>query len=154
MSRTTENTLFVQSIHCNHGNIAMKTNSSGSVLPILTYLCFSMSIAALIGLLVYNRKYQLNLNIPGSNLENLSISLLLTNVLFMFGTGASTICKVCCIIVVVLHYLWLSVFSFMTISVIYIMARLLQMTSQGTRQEEDIARRRQVITGMVRVIIF
>jgi hypothetical protein len=51
----------------------MKTNSSGSVLPILTYLCFSMSIAALIGLLVYNRKYQLNLNIPGSNLENLSI---------------------------------------------------------------------------------
>jgi hypothetical protein len=80
--------------------------------------------------------------------------LLLTNVLFMFGTGASTIWKVCYIIVVVLHYLWLSVFSFMTISVIYIMARLLQMTSQGTRQEEDIARRRQVITGMVRVIIF
>jgi hypothetical protein len=75
VSRTTENTLFVQSIHCNHGNIAMKTNSSGSVLPILTYLCFSMSIAALIGLLVYNRKYQLNLNIPGSNLENLSITL-------------------------------------------------------------------------------
>ena len=62
-------------IHCNHDNIAMKTNSSGSVLPILTYLCFSMSIAALIGLLVYNRKYQLNLNIPGSNLENLSITL-------------------------------------------------------------------------------
>jgi hypothetical protein len=30
-----------------------------------------MSIAALIGLLVYNRKYQLNLNIPGSNLENI-----------------------------------------------------------------------------------
>jgi len=42
----------------------------------------------------------------------------------------------------------------MTIYVVYIMARLLQMTSQGTRQEEDIARRRQVITVMVRVIIF
>lgn len=52
VSRTTENTLYVQSVHCNHDNIEMKTNSSGSVLPIITYLCFSMSIAVLIGLLI------------------------------------------------------------------------------------------------------
>jgi len=155
VSRMVDDTLFVQSNNCND-NIAMTTNSSGSVLPILTYLCFSTSIVALIGLLIYNRKHQLNLNIPGSNLENLSISLLLTNVLFMFGIGASSVWKVCYIIGVALHYLWLSVFSFMTISVVYITSSLLQMTSRGTRQEEDIARRRRVITviGLLLPILF
>jgi len=126
------------------------------VLSILTYICFYSSIVALIGLLIYNRKHQLDLNIPGSNLENLSISLLLTNVLFMFGIGASSVWKVCYIIGVVLHYLWLSVFSFMTISVVYIMSSLLQMTSRGTRQEEDSVRRRRVITviGLLLPILF
>jgi hypothetical protein len=63
---------------------------------------------------------------------------------------------VCYIIGVVLHYLLLSVFSFMTISVIYIMSSLLQMTSRGTRQEEDNSRRRRVITviGLLLPILF
>ena len=60
------------------------------------------------------------------------------------------------IIEVVLHYLWLPVFSFMTISVVYIMSSLLQMTSRGTRQEENIARRRRFITviGLLLPILF
>ena len=77
-----DDTLFVQTNHCDH-NIAMTTNVYD--LPIISYICFSSSIVALIGLLIYNRKHQLNLNIPGSTLENLSISLLLTHVLFMFA---------------------------------------------------------------------
>jgi hypothetical protein len=50
--------------------------------------------------------------IPGSNLENISISLLLFNCLFVFGVGASDIKEVCFVIGVILHHLWLSVFCY------------------------------------------
>jgi len=136
VSRMVDDTLFVQSNHYND-DVAMTINSSSSVLSILSYMF-------------------LHVNCSIDRVTNLSISLLLTNVLFMFGTGASTIWKVCYIIGVVLHYLWLSAFSSMIISVIYIMSSLLQMTSRGTRQEEDISRRRRVITdiGLLLPILF
>jgi hypothetical protein len=52
--------------------------------------------------------------IPGSNLENISISLLMSKCLFIFGVGASDIREVCFVIGVVLHHLWLSVIKLLS----------------------------------------
>ena len=67
--------------------------------------------------------------IPGSNLETTSISLLLSNVLFMFGVGASDIKEVCFVIGVILHHLWLSVFYFMSMATLCLIINLTKLRS-------------------------
>jgi hypothetical protein len=61
-----------------------------------------------------NRDMGMTSTIPGSNMENISISLLLSNCLFMFGIVASDIMEVCFVIGVILHHLWLSLFYCMS----------------------------------------
>ncbi|CAC5410452.1 CELSR3 [Mytilus coruscus] len=117
-----------------------------SVLSIVTYVAFSLSVVALIGLIVFNRKHNLITNIPGSNLENISISLLLSNVLFMIGIGVPNVFNLCYVIGVLLHYLWLSVFSFMTISITFIVKNLHQMKARNTIGSDKVFSRRTMLT--------
>ena len=69
--------------------------------------------------------------ISGSNLENISISLLLSNCLFMLGIGASDIKVVCFVIGVILHHLWLSVFYFMSMATLCIVINLTKLRYNG-----------------------
>ncbi|CAC5410451.1 CELSR3 [Mytilus coruscus] len=117
-----------------------------SVLSIVTYVAFSLSVVALIGLIVFNRKHNLITNIPGSNLENISVSLLLSNVLFMIGIGVPNVFNLCYAIGVLLHYLWLSVFSFMTISITFIVKNIHQMKARNTIGSDKVFSRRRMLT--------
>ncbi|CAG2187303.1 unnamed protein product [Mytilus edulis] len=85
-------------------------------------------------------------SIPGSNLENLSISLLLSNLLFIFGIGASSRPRLCYVVGVTLHFLWLTVFAFMSIAVVYIMSNLLAIKSRREVPKRDLVRKRRHIT--------
>jgi hypothetical protein len=58
VSRMVDDTLFVQSNHYND-EVAMTISSSSSVLSILSYMCFSTSIVALIGLLISRSHFYL-----------------------------------------------------------------------------------------------
>lgn len=102
------------------------------------------------------RKFGLSESIPGSNLENVSVSILISNVLFMVGIGASDIEVVCYVIGVFLHYLWLSVFSFMSISSFYIAGNLIKLRSNGPNTKGGKRRRRRclLLIGMVIPLLF
>jgi hypothetical protein len=84
-------------------------------------------MVSLLILIVVYRKIGMTSTIPRSNLENISISLLLSNCLFMFGVGASDIKEVCFVIGVILHHLWLSVFYFMSTGTICIVMNLIKL---------------------------
>ncbi|VDI71518.1 Hypothetical predicted protein [Mytilus galloprovincialis] len=123
-----------------------QTSSNWSVSEIMTYICFSVSIISLFVLIVFNRKKDLYASIPGSNLENLSISLLLSNLLFILGIGASSRPRLCYAVGVTLHFLWLTVFAFMSIAVVYIMSNLLAIKSRREVPKRDLARKRRHMT--------
>ncbi|CAG2187305.1 unnamed protein product [Mytilus edulis] len=123
-----------------------KTSSNWSVSEIMTYICFSVSIISLVVLIVFNRKKDLYASIPGSNLENLSISLLLSNLLFLLGIGASSLPRLCYVVGVTLHFLWLTVFAFMSIAVVYIMSNLLAIKSRREISKRDLAHKRRHMT--------
>ncbi|VDI59098.1 Hypothetical predicted protein [Mytilus galloprovincialis] len=117
-----------------------------SIMSIVTYIAFSLSVVALIGLIVFNRKHNLITNIPGSNLENISVSLLLSNVLFMSGIGVPNVYNLCYVIGVLLQYLWLSVFSFMTISISFIAKNLVQMKTREIIGQNKVFYGRRILT--------
>lgn len=108
---------------------------------VLTNACFAVSVVALIVLIVVQRKLCLIDNIPSSNIENISISLSLSNFIFIAGSAALEIRSLCYVIGITLHYLWLTVFTFMTISVIWISTTLTRirgrkMINSGTSKRK------------------
>ncbi|CAC5413951.1 unnamed protein product [Mytilus coruscus] len=115
-----------------------------SKLAIVTYVCFSVSIISLAIFIVFNRKHKYHNSIPGSNMENLSTSLLLANILFLFGIGASKIYIICYVFGIILQYLWLTVFTYMTIAVAHIVFSLSQIKYRSSIPSEDAHKRRTV----------
>ena len=140
----------VTSIGCNNG-VERTVNGDNSLISgIITYLCFSVSIVSLILLIVIYRKIGMTSTIPGSNLENISISLLLSNCLFIFGVGASDIREVCFVIGVVLHHLWLSVFYFMSMATLTIVINLTKQRSTDKKSQHNLnCKKRMYILGGV-----
>ncbi|CAG2199556.1 CELSR3 [Mytilus edulis] len=138
------NLLRVDNYECLHHITRVVTTFS--IMSIVTYIAFSLSVVALIGLIVFNRKHNLITNIPGSNLENISVSLLLSNVLFMFGIGVPNVYNLCYVIGVLLQYLWLSVFSFMTISISFIAKNLVQMRTREIIGHNKVFYGRRMLT--------
>ncbi|XP_063402185.1 adhesion G protein-coupled receptor E1-like [Mytilus trossulus] len=98
---------------------------------IITYTGMAASIIALTVYLTVHRKFGMHKTIPGSNVENLSIALLLSDILFMVGVGANDHYIVCYTVGVVLHYLWLSVFSFKSVALIYMCHNIRQMSANN-----------------------
>ncbi|CAG2202986.1 unnamed protein product [Mytilus edulis] len=115
-------------------------------LAIITYVCFSVSIISLAIFIVFSRRNRFHNSIPGSNMENLSISLLLANIMFMFGIGASINPTVCYVVGIVLHYLWLVVFTFMTIVVAKIVSNLSHLKSHHSVTNEEVEQKRRFST--------
>lgn len=140
-------TLYVDSLSC----LATRTHiiQPMPVLSILTYMSCSFSSVCLITMIIVNRRRHLHVEIPFSNLENLSISIILSNVLFMVGIGpaATNYNKVTCYAIgVILHYLWLTVFSFASFAVFYIVTTLFQLRARHIGSRENTFRKRRWIT--------
>jgi hypothetical protein len=140
----------VTSIGCNNG-VERTVNGDNSLISgIITYICFSVSIVSLILLIVIYRKIGMTSTIPGSNLENISISLLMSKCLFIFGVGASDIREVCFVIGVVLHHLWLSVFYFMSMATLTIVINLTKQRSTDKKSQHNLnCKKRMYILGGV-----
>ena len=122
--------------------------SGNDISVIITYLSFSVSAIALCVLIIVNRQLNLITSIPFSNIENISVSIMLSNILFMVGIGASGKKTMCYVIGVILHYLWLSVFSFMTISVACITSTLSKMTIMRIKTNESFRKRKRRLTTL------
>lgn len=123
----------------------------------LTYSCFLLSIVSLLVLIVLQRKFCLVTNIPSSNIENISISLLLSSSLFVLGTLASVRKTILCYTIgVTQHYLWLSVFAFMSISVLWINTKLTRIKSRQVVQEDRYCMTKKTLTllGLVVPLVF
>ena len=120
-------TLFVQTVTCmeflEHDKLVPPNDIA---LPIITYTGCSISAIALLISIIISRKLALTKSTPGNNLEHLYVALGLSNVLFMIGIGANDYQTVCYILGILLHYLWLVAFAFMSISVVYMCNTLTQ----------------------------
>ena len=135
--RSNTSVINMTSIECNDGvNLPVRDNSF--IRAIITNICFSVSMVSLLVLIVVYRKIGMTSTIPGSNLENISISLLMSNCLFMFGVGASDIREVCFVIGVILHHLWLSVFYFMSMATLCIVINLTNLRSNNRNSHSTL----------------
>ncbi|CAG2222925.1 unnamed protein product [Mytilus edulis] len=85
----------------------------------ITYTGMGISVVALTTSILVYRRFGMHRSIPGSNVENLSIALLISDIIFMLGIGANDFSLVCYSLGVTLHYLWLLVFSFKCIALIH-----------------------------------
>jgi hypothetical protein len=142
--RSNTSVINMTSIECNDG-VHLTVSDNSFIRAVITNICFSVSIVSLLVLIVVYRKIGMTSTIPGSNLENISISLLLSNCLFMFGVGASDIKEVCFVIGAILHHLWLSVFCFMSMATLCIVINLTKLRSNGQNIHSNLKNRKRCL---------
>ena len=98
-----------------NGNTDRPSKTDGDfVLVVLTYVGLSLSIVSFVLVLLTYSLFKELRNIPGINLMNLSLSHLLTD-LFYLATGYVEAKVACTIIAILLHYLFLVSFTWMSI---------------------------------------
>ena len=143
--------IHVEVISCTLGSsFITDENEHLSLETIITYFTLTISTIALIFTILFNRRYSFVSGVAGSNLENLSISMCLSNVAFMSGIGNEDNVTVCYVIGVLLHYLWLTVFSFMCIGNVCIVQNLTKLKSIKNKQQQEstLNFKRRVLTGL------
>ena len=113
---------------------------------VITYIGCSVSVIALVISIYISRNIGISSSIPGNNLENLTIALGLSNLLFMLGIGAHDYQTLCYVIGVLLHYLWLVSFSFMSIAVSYMCRNLTKMVANTSHGNGDETNTKYVLT--------
>ena len=91
-------------------------SDTGQPLRILTLICFSISILFLFILLVTYWMFNELRTLPGLNLMNLAVSVLLSQLIWLVGTAQFMNTKTCEVLGIIEHYLFLV--TFMTMSVI------------------------------------
>lgn len=128
-------------------NLLKQTGTSISPSFVLTYSLCSVSSVSLVAMIIINRYDGSHREVAASNLENLGLSLILSNLSLMVGNFAPMVSSLACFVVSILsHYLWLTVFSFACLAVIYIIVTLNKMTRSRLENDELKARKRLVIT--------
>ncbi|KAK3729999.1 hypothetical protein QZH41_000961 [Actinostola sp. cb2023] len=88
-----------------------------AVLVVLTYVCMVISIIALVFVLVTYTLFTELRTSPGINLMNLSVSILLAQLLWILGSGQTDTPIACTVIAVLLHYFFLVSFVWTSIIV-------------------------------------
>lgn len=134
-----------------------ETTDPSFISDIVTYSCFVLSIVSLLVLICFQRMFDLVDNIPSSNIENISVSLLLSSVLFVLGTLDLMKGTLWCYIIgIAQHYLWLSVFAFMSVSVVWINVTLTRIKSRKQVRDDGYCRKRALLTllGLMVPILF
>ena len=142
--RSNTSVISMTSIECNDG-VNLPLSDNNFIRAIITNICFFVSMVSLLVLIVVYRKIGMTSTIPGSNLENISISLLLSNCLFMFGVGASDIRDVCFVIGLILHHLWLSVFYFMSMATLCIVINLTKLRSNDQNIHSNLKNKKRCL---------
>ena len=142
--RSNTSVISMTSIECNDG-VNLPLSDNNFIRAIITNICFFVSMVSLLVLIVVYRKIGMTSTIPGSNLENISISLLLSDCLFMFGVGASDIREVCFVIGLILHHLWLSVFYFMSMATLCIVINLTKLRSNDQNIHSNLKNKKRCL---------
>ena len=96
--------------------IKYSTNTTSYALQILTLIGFSVSIICLMLLLITYGLFQELRAVPGMNLMNFNLSLLLSHLIWLIGTSHFTGTKTCRVLAIFEHYLFQV--SFVAMSVI------------------------------------
>jgi hypothetical protein len=78
----------------------------------------------------------------------LYVALGLSNVLFMIGIGANDYQTVCYILGILLHYLWLVAFAFMSISVVYMCNTLTQTVAHVQCDDGNVLKGKCMFTSL------
>jgi hypothetical protein len=86
--------------------IKYSTNTTSYALRILTLIGFSVSIICLMLLLITYGLFQELRAVPGMNLMNFSLSLLLSHLIWLIGTNHFTGTKTCRVLAIFEHYLF------------------------------------------------
>lgn len=122
-------------------------------LSVLTFILSGVSSLSLVIMIIINRRHHVHIEIPFANLENLGISIVLSNLLLMIGTVATYKHDwMCYAVSVTSHYLWLAVFSFTSLAVLHIVKSLMQLKSRRIQTKETRTRKRRTMTGIGLVI--
>ena len=90
-------------------------SDTGYPLRILTMICFSISILFLFILLVTYWMFNELRTLPGLNLMNLAVSMLLSQVIWLVGTAQFMNTKTCEVLGIIEHYLFLVTFMAMSV---------------------------------------
>lgn len=154
VNRGNGQSLSVISFNCKA--ILFNQNKS-SFLSILTYTLSSVSCFSLVVMVVVNRRRSFHLEIPFANLENVAISMVISNILLMIGNVAAHISNwLCYVISVISHYLWLAAFSFTSLAVFHIVKTLMQLKGRQTITKENKARKRRTmrVVGLIIPFLF
>lgn len=156
VSREDTDLLNVTYLNCKPNSLKQ---TKVSVLSILSYIFSSISILSLLVLITINRRHHFHVEIPFSNLENIAVSMILANILFMVGTVAKKAYDynwICYGMSIALHYSWLTVFSFTTLAVFQIVRILLKLKARSAGSHQHNARKRRLLTctGLVVPLLF
>ncbi|CAG2254209.1 unnamed protein product [Mytilus edulis] len=123
--------LTVKEITCiDYAKISQRTSIAKDVsMKVITYTGMGISVIALTVSVIIHRRLGMHVSIPGSNVENLSVALLFSDIAFLIGVGANDNYVVCYVVGILLHYLWLIVFSFKSIALIHMCYTITQMST-------------------------
>lgn len=140
----------INNVQCKKHITNIPTNTMASQntdeITYITYAGCSLSVITLSMSIFICRKYHIINTVHGSNLENLSISLILANILFLAGVGAHDNQIICTILGIVLHYLWLTAFSFMSVAIIFLVKDIKKMSNQNHDQRRHSCGRNWSLT--------
>ena len=125
----------------------LDVDSSSTVATFVTYIGVCLSIFSLVVSIIVHKKIGLTRSVPGTNVENVSIALILSHILFVTGIGANDYQVVCLVVGILLHYTWLTVFAFMTITNVYMAKNIRSMVIANTGVIEDTIRRKRKLTA-------
>ncbi|XP_063401914.1 uncharacterized protein LOC134686169 [Mytilus trossulus] len=132
------------------------SNAMDVSMNIITYIGMGISVIALIVSVTIHRRLRMHISIPGSNVENLSVALLCADIGFLIGVGANDYYLVCYGISVILHYLWLLVFSFKSIALIDMCYTITQMSiniSYANRETQNKKRKLSLLGLFLPIMI-
>ncbi|CAC5372940.1 unnamed protein product [Mytilus coruscus] len=121
-------------------------NAMDVSMKVMTYTGMGISVIALTVSVIIHRRLGMHISIPGSNVENLSVALLFSDISFLIGVGANDYYLVCYGVGIILHYLWLLVFSFKSIALIHMCYTITQMSTSNSYAHGETQNKKRLFT--------
>lgn len=107
-----------------------------SVATILTYASMGISCLALSFTIFVYKRFRLFNHAPGIITQNMMVSLLLAQLLFITGVGADYIYIFCLAVGIISHYLWLCVFSWISVFLFEVLRSLQSEVTVPSQTDE------------------
>jgi len=116
------------------------------VLVIATYCGLGLSNVCLLTAIFINKHFLPRFTTPGGNVENVMLSILLSQIIFMIGIGANDNKHVCFVMGVIVHYSIICVYVCMTLSVLHISKTFVSLVKNPARETQNIRKLRVKMT--------